>query len=154
MLYLTLQDDLQDFLWIVGAVISLGTLALGFAVQALNQSRQAIIRGAGDCIEYLPFPEVPSHTVWAYGLYYTALLALSYGPTRIALISVGRSIRDAIVGDAPAEETEVEDWLKQRKELGELLVLSQGPLSEIKAAILVVSPLLTSLLSTAIKAPS
>jgi hypothetical protein len=132
-LYLTLQDNLQAFLWIVGVVISLGTLALGFAAQALK---------------------MPSHAVWAYGLYYTALFALSYGPTQIALVSVGRSIRDAIVGDTPVNQTEVEAWLRRRKELDGLLLLSQGPLSEIKAAILVASPLLSSLLSTAIKAPS
>jgi hypothetical protein len=139
-LYLTLQDHLQAFLWIVGLVISLGTLALGFAAQALTQDPR--------------FPDVPSHTVWAYGLYYTALLALSYGPTHVALTSVGGSIRDTILGAMPVDQTEVEAWLRRRTELGGLLLLSQGPLSEIKAAILVVSPLLTSLLSTAIKAPS
>jgi hypothetical protein len=132
-LYLTLHDNLQAFLWIVGVVISLGTLALGFAAQAVD---------------------MPSHAVWAYGLYYTALFALSYGPTQIALVSVGRAIRDAIVGDMPVNQNEVEAWLRRRKELDGLLLLSQGPLSEIKAAVLVVSPLLGSLLSTAIKAPS
>jgi hypothetical protein len=166
-LYLTLGEDLQAFLWIVGVLISLGTLALGFAVQALDQVAQAVdqagqVHAVTPCdkaaqalYRYLGgarLPNLPSRAVWAYGLYYSALLALSYGPTRVALISVGRSIRDAIVGDVPVDETKVEDWLRRRKEIGELLSLGQGPLSEFKAAVLVVSPLLASLLSTAIKA--
>ena len=134
-LYLSLQDHLQAFLWTLGVIISLGTLALGLAVQALNQEPGP--------------PDVPSHVVWAYGLYFTAVLALSYGPTYIALMSVGRSIRDTITGDAPVDPSKVEDWLRRRQDLGGLLQLSQGPLSNIKSAILVVSPLLSSLLTMA-----
>jgi hypothetical protein len=137
-LYLSLQDHLQAFLWTFGVLISLGTLALGFAMQALAQRWHIT---------------VPTHALWAYGLYYTALLALSYGPTYVALTSVGRSIRDAIVGDPPVDQTKVEDWLRRRQEVGGLLQLSQGPLSNIKATILVVSPLLSSLLSTALGTP-
>jgi hypothetical protein len=132
-LYLTLQDHLQAFLWIGGVVISLGTLALAFALQGLAQ-----VKG---------LPDAPRHALWAYGLYYTALLALSYGPTQVALLSVGRSIRDTIVGDTPVDQTKIEDWLRRRQEVGGLLQLGQGALSNIKAAILVVSPLLSSLLT-------
>ena len=136
MLYLTLRENLQAFLWIVGVVISLGTLALGFAAQALTQDPR--------------YPDLSSRTLWAYGLYYTTLLALSYGPTYVALLAVGRSIRDTMVGDTPVDQKDLGDWLRRRQDLDGLLQLSQGPLSNIKASILVVSPLLSSLLSAAI----
>jgi hypothetical protein len=66
--YLMLQENLQAFLWIVGLLISLGTMALAFALQAISQSRES---------------ELPSHALWAY---------------------------------APADQTEVADWLRQRKD--------------------------------------
>ncbi|WP_084510661.1 hypothetical protein [Nocardia lijiangensis] len=139
-LYLTLRDDLQAFLWILGVVISLGTLALGFALQALIHDSDT-----DDAQSQV------SQAVWVYGLYYTALLALSYGPAHVALLSVGRSIRDTIVGGTPIGKAEVEDWLRRRQELDGLLQLGQNPVSNIKAATLVVSPLLGILLGAFVK---
>jgi hypothetical protein len=126
-LYMALQDHLQAFLWIVGAMISLGTLALGFAMKTL---------GAAD------------EVVWAYGLYYTTLLALSYAPTYMGLVSAGRSLRDELTDDAPDGDAKLEGWLRRRHELDGLLRLSQGPLGNLKAGVFVVGPLLTSVLST------
>ena len=133
--YLTLQDHLQAFLWIVGALISLGTLAFGFAIKAIKEVHSPIV-------------DIPDQAFWAYGLYYTTLLALSYVPTYIGLITTGRFIRDSVIGGAPFGPTEVEGWLRRRDELTGLLQISQGPVARLKGAIFVVSPLLASVLST------
>jgi hypothetical protein len=127
-LYMILQDHLQAFFWILGTMISLGTLALAFGIKAL---------GAEDQI------------VWVYGLYYTALLALSYAPTQLGLVSSGRTLRHELTGDAPQGAAEIEGWLQRRHELDGLLRLSEGPLGNLKVGVFVVSPLLTSVLSTA-----
>jgi hypothetical protein len=126
-LYLTLQDHLQALLWIVGAMISFGTLTLGFALKTLG---------------------VPDEVVWAYGLYYTSLLAGSYVPTYLGLVSAGRSIRDELTGHAPHDGAELEGWLRQRDELDGLLRLEQGPFGNLKAAIFIAGPVLSSVLST------
>jgi hypothetical protein len=126
-LYLALQDHLQAFLWTLGTMITLGTLTLAFAMKAL---------GAAD------------EVVWAYGLYYTALLALSYAPTYVGLLTTGRSVRDELTGDPPEAGLDLEKWLRRRTELDGLLGLQQGPLGNLKAGIFILSPLLTSIIGT------
>jgi hypothetical protein len=138
--YLTLHDHLQTFLWIVGALISLGTLAFGSGIKAAGAESGSTV-------------DTPGQPVWAYGLYYTTLLALSYVPTYIGLITAGRFMRDSVIGGAPFDATQLEGWLRRRDELTGLLQISQGPVARLKGAIFVVSPLLASLLSAIFEKP-
>ena len=159
--YLTLHDHLQAFLWIIGALISLGTLVFGFAYEALkDELREELKKKAlKDMSGATVVPSdaqlgLPDEAVWAYGLYYTTLLALSYVPAYIGLVTAGRSIRDAVIGSAPQDPTKLDAWLRRRDELSGYLQTSQGPVARLKAAVFVVSPLLASLLSTAIEKPT
>jgi hypothetical protein len=127
-LYLTLQDHLQALLRIVGAIITLATLAFAFAMKALGLSNEV---------------------VWIYGLYYTAVLALSYTPTHAVLVAAGHSLRDDLTGGAPRERGKQPAWLRERHEVDALLRLDHGPVENLKAGIFVMIPLLTSLVSAA-----
>ena len=135
--YLALQGHLQAFLWMVGSIISVATLTFGFAIDAINKA-------------WCTSPNIPREVAWAYGLYYTALLGLSYVPTYLRLGSVGQSIREAAVGRPPINPEELEDWLRKRDALTGLLQIGEGPLASLKSTLFVLGPLLTSLLGTAL----
>lgn len=86
--------------------------------------------------------------VWSFGLYYTFALMIVYLPSYLSLAAAGRAIRDRrfpvpVPGDADYDKA-----VKERKEVTDLLQLEKSPLESLKAAALVLVPLLTSLASS------
>jgi hypothetical protein len=86
--------------------------------------------------------------VWAYGLYYSFVLVLVYLPAYLSLLDRGRKIRDAIKPAVLPTDSAYEETKKVRAELDEILQLKVGAVEGLKAATLILVPLVTSLAST------
>lgn len=84
--------------------------------------------------------------VWAFGLYYTFALMLIYVPSYLSLLEAGRRIRDRYRLPLPGD-SDHEQNTKARAELSQVLGLEKSPLESLRAATLVLIPLLSSLAS-------
>jgi hypothetical protein len=132
--FLQYRDYLQRFLSIAGAILGLTTLATG----AL---RNALITYGVDPTYF------PSELVLGYGLYYSALLALTYAPTYASMIRVGRLIRDALC-PLPSSDTQAwRDWYSNRRILDDMLKLQIGARESLPAGVAILAPLGGSVLS-------
>jgi hypothetical protein len=130
--HLRLRDTLQQYLAVLGLLVGLVTLTTG----ALRNVQ--IASGVSE-------EDYPLTVVLIFGLYYTALLALLYAPTYLALGEAGRTLRDRAFPfsslDNLAEDT------KKRMQLEELLQLNIRTEQSLRAGIAILAPLLTSLVS-------
>ena len=86
--------------------------------------------------------------VMAYGLYFSFLLILIYLPAYLTLLAQGRRLRDEIKPGALPTDASYEDTKRVRDELDGILQLKLGYAESLKAATLILIPLLTSLGST------
>ena len=87
----------------------------------------------------------PSQAIIVYGLIFTLLLILIYVPTYITLTNVGRELRDAIY---PLNIDALEDTLKNRRMLNDLLQINFGIAENLKSGIFTLTPLISGLLAS------
>jgi len=86
----------------------------------------------------------PSQVIIVYGLIFTLLLTLIYAPTYITLTNVGRELRDT---KYPLDIDALEDTMKNRKMLDDLLQTNIGITENLKNGIFTLSPLVSGLIA-------
>lgn len=132
--YLGLREQLLRFLTILGTMVGLVTLATG----GLRNALLAMGTSAKD---------FPSELVLVYGLYFTALLAVTYAPTYVTLTSVGRRLRDKLCEFPSPESGSWADWHSNRKSVEEMLKLQVGAKENYQSVAAILAPLAGSVLS-------
>ena len=142
--YLELQDALHVLLLAVGAVLGLAILTAGAERDVvLTFTDATCAKGKGQCEAHFP-----TEYLLVYGLYFTTLLALVYAPAHLALMAVGRKIRDDLVGfDELRRNQKLTEWQGKRDALERLLDLRVGTAADFRAGVAILTPLTTSLLS-------
>jgi hypothetical protein len=129
--FLQLRDELNVLLAIVGAIVGLGTLATG----ALRNAVVAVgVR-------------FPSQYVLIFGLYYSALIALAYAPSYVAMRAAGEAIRERSAPLVSPLDPTFADVVAKRKTLDELMQLNLSATSSFKAGVAILTPLAGSLVA-------
>jgi hypothetical protein len=129
--FLQLRDELNVLLAIVGTIVGLGTLATG----ALRNAVVAV--GV----------KFPSQYVLIFGLYYSALIALAYAPSYVAMRAAGEAIRDRGAPLVSPLDPKFGDVVAKRKTLDELMQLNLSASSSFKAGVAILTPLAGSLVA-------
>jgi len=131
--YLGYRNLLQVCLITIGLILSLNPI--------VTSAYLSIWKEVG-----LFTPETfPSQAIIIYGLIFTLLLIFIYVPTYITLTNVGRELRDARY---PLDVDELEDTLKNRKMLNDLLQINFGIADNLKSGIFTLTPLISGLLAS------
>ena len=86
--------------------------------------------------------------VWSYGLYYSFALVLVYMPPYLSLMALGRAIRDKHTPPVAPNDPVYEERKKIRDAWDDVLQLKTTTAESLRAATLVLVPLITSLGST------
>jgi hypothetical protein len=153
-LFLICKDDLDRFLGALGAI-------LGLLVLTTAAHRQMVLA----YVTYAAYHKQPGPTglinpihtdygfqlVLLYGLFFTILVAAVYLPTHLTRIRVGDRIRDAYF---PALLPDSPEWISRsasRDQLAGVLGLRDGPLSQFKAVVPIVTPLIAALIGLLLK---
>lgn len=133
--FLRLRKLLQQFLTMLGILISLVVLANG----AL---RSALITG-GVCRQ----EEFPMTPVLLTGAFFTVLVAFAYLPTYLLLVDIGEKICDTFFPLCLVVSETWDEWRKGRKSLEEVLNVQAGVQQNLQSGIAILAPLLTSITS-------
>jgi hypothetical protein len=148
--YLALQDKLQRLLVILGS-------ALGLTILTVGAERNAILAWtARNCPTRSPVVEFvlgkascpsrfPPEFMLIYGFFFTALLALAYTPAQLALVSVGRRIRDSVASLEGLNARNLADRRAEREALESLLDLKVGTAASFRSGLAILTPLIGSL---------
>jgi hypothetical protein len=153
-LFLICKDDLDRCLGALGAI-------LGLLVLSTAAHRQMVLAYVSSAAHHKrPGPEGtiwPIHAdygfqlVLLYGLFFTILVAAVYLPTHLTRIRVGNRIRDAYF---PALLPDSPEWISRsasRDQLAGVLAIRDGPLSQFKAVVPIVTPLIAALIGLLLK---
>ena len=133
---LDLRGYLQWFITLLGAMVTLATLAKG----AL---RQAFLATGGNPSEF------PPEYVLLQGAYFTGLLALVYIPTFTVLAALGADLVEAAypVTAPDLDWTNLSRWQANRKSLEEILQLRSGAVDNLRASVSILAPVATSVIT-------
>lgn len=129
--YLGLRAELEKLLAYLGAVVGLAVLASA----ALRQVT----------LVYNPETDFPPEGVLMYGFVLSLLVALVYLPTYATLRLAGAKLRDAVEPPPAPTDEQLEDKLKKRQVLDELLGLKASTTATFRAGVAILTPLLGSL---------
>jgi hypothetical protein len=155
-LFLICKDDLDRFLGALGAI-------LGLLVLTTAAHRQMVLSyvtyaayhkqpGPGPTGTIMPIrTEYGFQLVLLYGLFFTILVAAVYLPTHLTRIRVGDRIGDAYF---PAVLPDSPEWISRsasRDQLAGVLGIRDGPLSQFKAVVPIVTPLIAALIGLLLK---
>jgi hypothetical protein len=136
--YQRLRSRLERFLVFSAVIIGTATLSLGAFRILLKELL------APDIFE-------PSR-IMGYGIYYTALLASVYLPTRKTLADVGEALAARFVRQSPAAGTSWKDWSQEQEAVRTWLGLERSTLQDFQQGLTVLAPLLASLSALALGA--
>jgi len=132
--FLRLRHNLQELLFINGAIIGLSTLVAGAMRNAVLSLTTTV--------------SIPKEYVLIYGIYFTFILAFAYTPTYLKSIEVGRRILDHHLPfktcPMPHKSEEWNRWYNKRKEFREVLELDEGYGMHMQKFFSVFSPVLGS----------
>lgn len=131
-LYLRFRGYLQQFLWIEGVILGLAILAGG----ALSKIYLTMENGY-----------YPMEFVLAYGAILTLILTLIYIPVYQSLVAVGNQLCDAFFKMPSPNSKSWADVYSKRKKLEELLQLRVTAGQNLRAAIAILIPLLSGIIS-------
>jgi hypothetical protein len=133
---LDLRGYLQWFITLLGAMVTLATLAKG----AL---RQAFLATGGNPSEF------PTEYVLLQGAYFTGLLALVYIPTFTILANIGADLLETAypITAADLDWENLSRWQANRKSLEEILQLRSGAVDNLRASVSILAPVATSVIS-------
>jgi hypothetical protein len=90
----------------------------------------------------------PAQSIIVYGLIFTLLLILIYVPTYVTLSDVGRELRDT---KYPLNIDNLEETIKKRKVLDDLLQTNIGITENLKNGIFTLSPLVSGLVASLLR---
>lgn len=135
LLHIQLRDLSQRYLLAVGLEVTLLTLATG-----ANRDLKLAIGGVAD--------RFPIQTVLIYALYYSVLLALIYIPTYLSLLNTGYAVRDELYPICDVDK--FNDQIAKRKSFEENLQLNINFEQNLRAGLVILSPLLSGILTTLI----
>ena len=131
--FLSLQTKLEKLLLAAGIIIGAATLATGGLRNAT--------------LAYQETASFPREYVLLYGIFYSGLLALIYGPAYASLLAVGSRLHDAIIPIPETPPDSWDSWLSNRKAVGELLQIQSGPLTSFTNGVSILTPLIGSLVA-------
>jgi hypothetical protein len=133
---LDLRARLQQFIVLLGAMVTLAALAKG----AL---RQAFLAQGGLASTF------PPEYVLLQGAYFTGLLALVYIPSYTLLAAIGGDLIDAAypIKGAHLEWDNLAHWQANRKSLEELLQLRSGAVDNLRASVSILAPAASSVIA-------
>lgn len=131
--FLSLQTKLERFLLAAGIIIGAATLATGGLRNAtLAYDKTAIF---------------PREYVLLYGMFFSGMLALIYGPAYASLLAVRSRLHDALVPIPETPPDSWNSWHSNRKAVGELLQVQSGPIASFTNGVSILTPLIGSLVA-------
>jgi hypothetical protein len=135
-LYLLLRKRIQSFILVLGAILSLGTVARA----AL---RHALLK------EGVSRDQFPPETILMFGAYFTTLLALAYVPTYQRLLQVGELLSDRLAAPVgpTLDQAALDAWNSKQKCCDELLQLNTNVVENVRTQVSIMGPAVTSALS-------
>lgn len=139
-IYKHLNKSVENLLFISGAILSLGLIPVYYFFQSANSVHKANLYG------------LPETTIW--GLLFTMFIAITFIPSKLILLRLGEKIIDKQISSRYYTNNEIDkigEWLSARNEMEKYLKLNSNPIDNIKYAITVLGPLLTSLLTHVLK---
>ena len=136
--YQRLRSRLERALLFSAAIMGLAVLSLG-AYRSLLK-------------ELAPSHVIEPSSDITYGIYYTAILASIYLPTRKTLTDVGEALAARFVRQAPAAGTTWKDWSQEQQAVRTWLGLQNSTLRDFQQGLSVLTPLLASLSALALGA--
>jgi hypothetical protein len=152
--FLICKDDLNRFLGTLGAI-------LGLLVLSTAAHRQMVLSYATYSAYHKQPDEkgvrIPEHfdygfqLMLVFGLLFTLLIAAIYLPTHLTRTRVADHIREAYFPAVSPDSPEWSSRKAQRDQLGGVLGLADGPLSQFKTAVPILSPLIGALLGLLLK---
>jgi hypothetical protein len=159
--FLELRTELTALLAVAGVLIGLATLSSGAvrqAVLAANREGVGLVDGrAAVCAlpgtrstsqaNSCPPLEFDRLYVISYGLLFSGLLAIAFGPSFVALQRAGNRLREQLPLPDPTDATFFE-IVDKRSKLDGLLQTNLSGTATFKAAVAIVTPLAASLTST------
>jgi hypothetical protein len=131
-----LREHLERLLAIEGAII-------GAAVLATAALRNAVL-AYGEKVE-TEATSFPPEYVLIYGAAFSILLALVWAPIYSLLITVSGRLRDAAVGEHPADASWT-DWHERRKKFEDFLGLQTTASASFRSGVAILTPLASGLL--------
>ena len=135
-IYLQHLKNMGGFLWILGIMVSLATLAT------------ASLRNALIAIDPALDDKFPEALVWVYGAYYSVLLLVIYLPAYNARLIAGEKILDRyLLLPLPNHD----DWISfyaKRKQLEEYLGLEESIMGNLHTLLPILAPLISGFIPT------
>lgn len=135
-IYLQHLKNMGGFLWILGIMVSLATLAT------------ASLRNALIAIDPALDDKFPESLVWIYGAYYSVLLLVIYLPAYNARLIAGEKILDRyLLLPLPNHD----DWASiytKRKQLAEYLGLKESIMDSMQTILPILAPLISGFIPT------
>jgi hypothetical protein len=131
---------MKRFLGLAGATIGLAVLAAGALQKALVP-------------QFVPASRLPSSWVVQYGAGLTAVLFLIYLPAHLSLRRLCADLRETwypTVGMPRPTDDEFDDWLDGRRRLDGLTQFDMTLSQQLQAAVFVLTPLLSGIISSLI----
>lgn len=134
--YLWFRDQLRILLLVEATLLSV-------QIVGAASMRNAVTAGSS-----VPFPQ---GWVVLFGAFYSALLALAYGPAHFYLLAVGNELRDEFFPTEPPDAPKWLEWFDRRTKFGEFLELQAPAAPAFRVVGAVLSPLLTSIVAAALE---
>jgi hypothetical protein len=152
--FLICKDDLNRFLGTLGAI-------LGLLVLSTAAHRQMVLSYVTYSVYYKQPDKngtiIPAHAdygfqlVLVFGLVFTLLIAAVYLPTHLTRTRVADRIRDAYFPALSPDSPEWTNRTAKRDQLAGVLGLGDGPLSQFKTAVPILTPLISALIGLLLK---
>jgi hypothetical protein len=136
-LFIEFRTDLERLLAILGAIV-------GLAVLSSAALRQVVLEWAPIAHKAADFP---ADYPLLYGLILSALVALIYVPTYLALLEAGAELRDRAAPLLEPDNPNFDAAVAKRKTLTDLLGLDVSASTSFRAGAAILSPLLAALLT-------
>ncbi len=130
-IYGKLKVQSERFLLITGSILSVGIVTVFFFHAALDELKHSEL--------------FPVQGVVLFGLLFTIFIAISFFPTRVLIIDVGRKLLEQeLPKPLKASAQETKDWLLARKEMENYLQLKLDVVETLRYAIPVLGPMISS----------
>jgi hypothetical protein len=130
--YFQLKEDLEKYLLITGYILSSGIVTVYFFM--------ATQRSMGNG------PLLDKHGVALFGLLFTIFIAITFIPTRLLLLELGRKICAGRMGPAPSDVEQVEKWVTANAAFEKYMQQKLDIIETLRYAIPILGPLLSTLI--------
>ena len=130
--YFQLKEDLEKYLLITGYILSSGIVTVYFFMNT------QLSMGNGPLLE--------KHGVALFGLLFSIFIAITFIPTRLLLLDLGKKICAGRMGPPPVEVQQLEHWLAANAGFEKFMQQKLDIVETFRYAIPILGPLLSTLI--------